>query len=640
MTMNSGLADKQYGDHHGHIDGLRGIAVALVILFHFEIGGAKNGFLGIDIFFVLSGFLVGGQIIHKAENGTFSLLSFFRRRIARIFPAFLFVSAIALFFGYFILLPDDFVRLANSIFAAMTLNANNFYYFNSDYFSPSAQDWYFLHTWTLSVEEQFYIIFPIAILLLTRLRLSVERTVGATIAASLAVQFWLASRGSIGAYYFLSARVWEMLAGVAVMFLFRRGTLPLRFAGAAASFGLVLAVAPSFIPEYGGIFLSAGLQVICVFGACLLVLGNLTAPMGWPARALASSPLRGLGHISYSLYLIHWPLLTMAAYWAVEPLGTAAHAGLALLSLVLSIVSWRCIEVPFRNYARRNPQRSVAIIATGLGSAFLCLVLCSTIVAQHGFPKRLNPAETSMLASKNDFSPRRRECHSDQAVRPIAPQKSCALGAAAEAPTFAVWSDSHGVELSYALGERLRQRRMALLQMTSSSCPPVMDYASPDTAACPARNRDVLTFLQQSPRIKTVILTMAMAYPLTDRRTIRDGWEKTVAALTRMNKNVVIVGPVPRPPFNVPRAMTLISLNERTDIAPSMPLSRYLDARAMAMADLISISEKYGATLVDPRNGLCGASACPYRDKNRALYFDDNHLSLTGARQLAPIVIP
>ena len=169
---------------------MRGIAIALVLLFHFELGFAQRGFLGVDIFFVISGFLVGGLVFRDADAGTFNIFDFFRRRISRIFPALVVVGLATLGLGWLVLLPDDFARAADAVQAAILIHANHYYFFQTDYFSPSKYDKYFLHSWSLSVEEQFYFIFPCVAFLLSAFRAYRTSIFGSLALCGLALAVW------------------------------------------------------------------------------------------------------------------------------------------------------------------------------------------------------------------------------------------------------------------------------------------------------------------------------------------------------------------------------------------------------------------------------------------------------------------
>ena len=262
MTTAAPPASPSY---HAHVDGLRAAAIALVLLFHFGLGGAAQGFLGVDIFFVISGFLIGGIVRTALAGGHFGIVDFYRRRIARIAPALLAVAAVTLVAGYWLLLPGDFARLAQEVRAASLSIANWFYEPQHDYMGRPRRDMFFLHSWSLSVEAQFYVAFPIAALLLHRFRLFRLPAILALLAASLAAYLLIGVGEPRHAFYFSSLRAWEFLAGVAIAVAPVRAWSP-RVALAAAAAGALAMLIPAFVAMPLSFLPRAAWQLLCVAG--------------------------------------------------------------------------------------------------------------------------------------------------------------------------------------------------------------------------------------------------------------------------------------------------------------------------------------------------------------------------------------
>jgi peptidoglycan/LPS O-acetylase OafA/YrhL len=628
-----------------HIDGLRALAIVLVLLFHFDFGIAPRGFLGVDIFFVLSGYLVGGHVLRETAAGRFNLADFFVRRIARILPALVAVSIATLVTGYFILLPDDYSRLADSIRAAMLLVANQHFANTQDYFGPGKYDTYFLHSWSLSIEEQFYLFFPLFALCLAQFgRKSIIIPFLALIAVvSLGLHWWLESRGHVGGFYYLSARAWQLLAGVLIAAVLDRSgnDAVTRRPSWLAWLGLALAAVPAFAVDIASYWAEAMLQLSTVIGTGL-VLYVLSERPGHRLAMLLGNPIaRFVGLISYSLYLVHWPLLTLAKYWFVISLSFPQKAVLLGLSFLIAFLSWRLIEMPVRQWVHAHPGKRTSVIASGLITIALVALAGAGIHRQQGLSARLPKSAWFKLEGRKDYSPLRKNCHSDEVDAPIAPERACKLGAVDARPEMAVWSDSHGVELAMELGRLLEQRDQALVQFSSSSCPPLLDLEIPIKAGCKTKNSRVLEYLGKTRSLQTVLLVWHHnAYLDVPIKLRFAGFQRSVASLVKSGKRVIVIGPIALPGYNVPSLMARSEWNH----APTVPLGQskadFDRQNAATATQLANIARKEGAIYFDSSLAMCGPANCPFVERGKALYFDDNHLSLVGARKLAERLLP
>ena len=497
----------QTAKYEKHIDGLRGVAIALVLLYHFGLAGAVRGFLGVDIFFVISGYLVGGHVLRESAAGQFRLIDFYFRRIIRILPALTAVATTSLLAGYFILLPEDLLRLAFSIKAAMQIIANQHFFASQDYFGPGKLDNYFLHSWSLSIEEQFYLCFPPICLLLTRLSIPKFQAIAFLALASWGWQWWLSSQGHTGAFYFLFARSWELLFGVLVALAPTSRNVGAKSIGLLALAGMAMAIMPAFLPNVAEFWYSMALQAICVSGTALLLWVNSSQPENKVAAILSLRWIVWVGLISYSLYLVHWPLLTLTQYWTIIPLSLLQRIALLVLSVGLAWLSWRWIEMPTRTWGRSHPNLRGHVIAAGLITMAVFIFGGRVIASLQGLPERVPAAALAKLKQRDNVSPLRKKCHSDEVWGAIAPAEACKLGLATTNAHFAIWADSHGVELVYAVGEILKSENEAILQLTSSGCPPLVGVDFLDKPGCLEHNDASLKLVKNNVAVRTVVLT-------------------------------------------------------------------------------------------------------------------------------------
>ena len=371
------------------IDGLRAVAVLPVVLFHFGVSAIPGGFTGVDIFFVISGYLISGSLLDDLDRGQFSIARFYWRRARRILPALVFVILLTCIAAWFILLPSDLHEFSLSVIAASTFWSNIYFWKTTNYFSIDAELRPLLHTWSLSVEEQYYIFAPILMFLIYRylgkrwLLVLVPIIVGSFVLAIMAT-----SLAPTAGFYLLPTRMWELMLGAVLML--RRppaigNRLSMELLG-LAGFGLVaygfLTISESDpFPGYNALF-------PCIGTALLIYVGQAPPTADMPAtiatRILQFSPFVWIGLISYSLYLVHWPINSFVHYLSLQNVGVPTVIAMMIGSLALATFSWkyrraalsgrngrsrhRCRSSPFQ--ARRLPVLCACGVAGALGKGF------------------------------------------------------------------------------------------------------------------------------------------------------------------------------------------------------------------------------------------------------------------------------
>jgi peptidoglycan/LPS O-acetylase OafA/YrhL len=605
------------------IDGLRAIAILPVLFFHSGIQLFSGGYVGVDVFFVISGFLIAGIIAREVDEGRFSIVRFYERRARRIIPALFAVMAVTLLGVCILYLPADFAKASKSALLTTLFLSNVGFFLETGYFAGSADSMPLLHTWSLAVEEQFYIGFPILLILIARW-LPHWRT---AIIAGLGIgSFTLAvitqSSGTGFAFYLLPPRAWELFVGA----LLATATLPQmasRFLREVVAFAGIAAIA------YAAFFFTRttvfpGINALFpVLGAAALI---ACAPGTLTGRLLETPLMVGIGLISYSLYLWHWPLIVFAEYSSGMLLKGTASVAIILLSLCAAILSWRFIERPFRSQS--GFDRRFIFVSSGLASASLAIAALAMMMAQ-GWPARFSERALRVAQAEADISPVRGLCITSEisGARP-----RCTLGAPAE-PTMLLWGDSHGVELAWAISERIAKRDASLIQRTRSSCPPILRYASPKDPGCNEFNNAVRDLILANPKIETIILAAFWESDNYRSRRNRDDLDATIRALLALHRRVVLVGPVPAQDFDVPRHLaTIVQKVGSTDLVGTSK-KVFLEQSAW-ISGAFAHWRAMGVIIVEPANTMCDQKLCFASRKDTPLYFDSHHLSLFGARVL------
>jgi peptidoglycan/LPS O-acetylase OafA/YrhL len=616
--MQTGM---QTGGYRRDIDGLRSLAILPVLLFHANIPGFSGGFVGVDIFFVISGFLIAGIIAREIDARNFSLVRFYERRARRILPALFAMIAFVLLGASWLYLPGDFESVPRSALMALAFLANVWFFAKTGYFAGGAETMPLLHCWSLGVEEQFYIGFPLLLWLIARY---VPRgrviIVAAAALVSLAWALWTQANGDGFAFYMLPPRAWELFAGA----LLALGAVPeirqkaLREALAMAGIGLIAFA----VFTYDRHTLFPGMTAIPpVLGSALLL---HCAPGTVAGRLLSMRLPVAIGLISYSLYLWHWPLIVFTEYARDERLSGLWSIGVIAAALLAAWTSWRFIERPFRNPQSFDRRRIFAGSVAGMAGLGL---VAAAMLPLGGWESRFAPEVVRLAAAKQDFSPRREDClaHVIGGDRP-----ECTFGAAV-APSAMLWGDSHGVELAWLLGQEMARNGESLMQRTSGSCPPVLGYAKPDDPVCPQINAEVIERIEHTPSLRKVYLAAFWDNGVLDAPGTIAKLDATIARIRAAGKSVTIIGPVPPQPFNVPRRLAGLAAQGRLAEALGTSAASHAQSSAWLTAHYPRWQAQ-GITILDPARALVSGGETRIISDGKPLYFDSHHLSLAGAR--------
>jgi peptidoglycan/LPS O-acetylase OafA/YrhL len=618
------------------IDGLRAVAVLAVLFFHAGLG-CTGGFAGVDIFFVISGYLITGLILKDLERGQFQFLEFWARRVRRIFPALLVVVLFSLAAGWFILLPSDFQDLCQSV-AAQALLVSNFYFWkHAGYFTGAAQFVPLLHTWSLAVEEQFYLFFPFFLFASRGLSRRTLIFVASSLCfLSLAYSVHISNSHFAANFYLMPSRAWELLIGALPALLSSRLASPQWLKEVVALAGLMAIFYAIIFYDHTTLFPGIAALVPCA-GASLLIWAN-SGGMTLVGKLLALPPLVFVGLISYSLYLWHWPLLVFSRYSTLAPL-TISHRLLLLgASLLLAIASWKWIETPFRT---RAILKSRVRILSFAGIATAGLILIGLIVDKlQGIPARFSPQVLAYAKGESDIGIR-----AEVGLGDVRREQFVQLGAdPRQSPALFVWGDSHAMAILSMVDALCREHGVAGLAATHSSTAPLLGLASDSPISLHADsipyNDGVMNFIKKRQIPDVVLVARWSSYGDNPRR-LRSYLDETIRSLKEAGARVWIMRDVPRLEMNVPRSLALFVYFGGTNPEGPVFSLDYYHQDAVFQDELFHGISSLGVTMLDP----CPLFFNPQgrvivQENGKPLYFDDHHLSSVGAAKLRNLFEP
>jgi peptidoglycan/LPS O-acetylase OafA/YrhL len=598
-----------------------------------------GGFVGVDIFFVISGYLITSLILSEKEAGTFSLVGFYERRARRILPALFVVICCCLPFAWLWMKPSQLSEFAKSLMSVCIFSSNMEFWKETGYFAPAVDEKPLLHTWSLAVEEQYYVLFPLLVIFGWRYG---QRFISVTITCCGLISFELAeycSHNHVTAnFYLLPTRAWELLIGAAVAIIILKGAPKnLHTNNIVSGLGLVLIISSIIVYDkttpYPGVY-----AVIPTLGAAFVILCATPGTIAY--RVLGFGPLVGLGVISYSVYLWHQPLLAFVRLRSLVAAPEPVLVGIALMSIPLAWITWLIVETPFRNKSIVSKR----LVFTAMPTALVAIFSLGLVFYFHiGFSERnaLLTAVEYRISPNYGLSP---DCDydSDFEIKP-----ACETG---PNPTLAVWGDSFAMHIVGGIVAANPSRDV--IQVTRSACGPVLGLSPTDAAhplewakSCESFNQSVFALLQSRKEITDVVLSSALWQYLngdydfvTDHGTgrpdiakARSAFLQTISSLKGLGKRVTIVSPPALDGNNLGQCLYEATVaDEALDLCDFAVDSELTFGRRVTEF-LRSLEKEGGVRVVWLPRYTCTESTCSASKNGVFLYQDDRHLSQEGS---------
>ena len=614
-------------NYRPEIDGLRAIAVLAVLFFHSQLK-FPGGYVGVDIFFVISGYLITGLILADLQAGTFSFRDFWERRIRRIVPAATVTVLACLVLGFALMLPTDFEELGRSAVAQVLLVANVFFYYETDYFGGPAESKPLLHFWSLAVEEQFYLFFPFALVALHRWRRgAVLPALGGLALASLALSLVGVAKFPSATFYLLPTRVWELAAGALLAVNGGRLPLPERSRGLIGWGGMALMIAPMFLYDHETPF--PGLAAIPPCLGAVLVIWATGSEAGVLKRVLSWRPSVFIGLISYSLYLWHWPVKVFTHYWFTGLYGPLAlRLAVVPVSFALAWLSWRYVETPFRT--KRSQFLSTRIFAGAAAAGVATLLAGAVIAGRDGMPARF-PEEVERYDAAYDDRPEIEEADltieaAEQGAIPV-----MARGHRAE--SILIWGDSHARVVSPAVKAMCQQIGVTGFRATRSETAPLLDWSDDDI-----RRHNSAVFRWIAEHRPTIVVLVARWETVLRDPADEASLAGTVRALESAGVKVALMRQVPSQRRDIPKSLARAALlgEDPESVGVRVADHAAFTRRSNEIIDRVAAASP-GLRVLDPVPYLSRDGQCFAEHDGRPLYYDYQHLTRFGARFVTPL---
>lgn len=628
--------------YRSDIDGLRAVSIGAVLLYHLFPARVPGGFVGVDIFFVISGYLIAGMISADIERGTFSFLNFYGRRIRRLLPALICVLGACLAVGWYFLLPGEYAVLGTHVAASVGFVENFVLHNESGYFDTSIQDKPVMHLWSLAVEEQFYLFYPIALYASLRMGISALSTTAGILVVSFIANLLRVSQHPVEAFFLPHARFWEIMVGACLAFAKpgslrpsspMAGTLanPFSAFGISAIIGSVL-----LVPDVNSF---PGVQALApTLGAALVISAGSEAWIN--KKLLSNSPVVFLGLISYPLYLWHWPLLSFFHIYDPSYLFARQDKFVILAaSLALAYLTYRYVELPIR-YGGNGFLKAASLVPPFASLGLFAVVASLTA----GFPARTPLAGVPERAGPDFFVANRyKKCLLDPDAPADDYDKSCVDPPNGKKLVF-IWGDSYSASLYPGL-KRVFGDTVRFAQFSRGSCPAILGlpfWQLGNIPICAENNRRIVAAMVADHADEVIIYSYWEAYS-ADWSPASKAGEQLISTIQKLKqsgiRNILVIGPAPLWPGGLVKVLMhewqrthYAHPPERMSVGLS-PATRTLDKEMRSLVTTIPEVSYFSAYAA-----FCDARGCLTRlagDDHKLPVVDSGHLSLEGAIFLA-----
>ncbi|WP_158658166.1 acyltransferase family protein [Agarilytica rhodophyticola] len=665
-------------NYRADIDGIRAIAVSIVILFHFSVPGFSGGFIGVDVFFVLSGYLISSIIFSQLEKGKFEFGNFYFRRIRRLFPVYIVVMLATFAVAYALMLPKEFREFGQSLLASTVYVSNILFYLQAGYFDTSSHLKPLLHTWSLSVEEQFYLIFPFVAWVTAKFSRKSLFILFATLTlASFAAAAYYIHRDNSAVFYLYPFRAWEMFLGTLLATQFIPQLKSKLSNDIAAVCGLLLIIIPNFFYDSSTLFPGVSALAPCLGTVLLLYTG--VSHSGWVQRILSSSPPVFIGKLSYSLYLWHWPVYVLYTYGKPEGADTIDICIMSACTFIASLLSWKFVETPIRKGQVVLFNNKVNVFTSTALVSVLFMAVGFYIHSTLGMPNRLDSKTAAFAVAASDLFGDFENCE-ENTNKTLPNIGFCAIGSPFTSTSYTlVWGDSHGGAYKRGYKSLVEGKDHNVLVAWDGGCPPIYNFNKDESVSstvvdeqCSKRNQAVRRLIERDSRINAIVMVGRWSYYINgggvgidaeNKITIWpdgaepgsvddeaayfvDAFTKTLEVLTKDKHKVFVVEQPPEFTRYLARTLAINLMNGSADFEKNLAELATQDypsvlARQGKMQTALDAVEQRGlATILRTHKYFCSESTCSLMINDAPTYFDNNHVSSLGAVQIKTMFSP
>jgi peptidoglycan/LPS O-acetylase OafA/YrhL len=648
-------------EYRKDIDGLRAVAVLAVVFFHGRLPGFSGGFVGVDVFFVISGFLITGLIAEDCRRGRFSFLTFYFRRVRRILPALLCIYFASTALAALLMLPSDMAEFGRSLLSSAAFVSNHFFFHLADYFGGLSEQKPLLHTWSLSIEEQFYLVWPPLFVMVARWRTRwLPYCVGIAGALSLLASATMVSHHKEAAFFLAPLRAWELLLGAALAILPRQPAISGRSAQISAGVGLSLIIASIVLLDESQPFPGLLALPACLGTAMLILVGTHAAPL--VTRVLSLRPAVAVGLISYSLYLWHWPLLALARYHFDRPLRWTELVSILSASLLAAIVTYRYVEQPARHLRFHLAPRLVGAGVLSLGAIAL---VGHQIDKSRGWTFNLDPEIRRLdriSRTKNNY---RNSCSGAKTLSRT--DEACTFGPPRSFGSYdmVIIGDSHADHYPPTMSVLAQQAGLSGRQVSAGRCLALFGYyeitgTPAQQAACRSLRDGMAQFVDKNPRLQLAVLAhhwssyagktiwedVQPIYLLGSKHdqlsaqrsleVLRQSLEQTIDFLTARGIHVLLMGEVPlydRDPIKCITATIKQGLGAQGCRISAEAVQERVGTTNRMLAEIAK--RRDNVSFFSPLAAMCDKVWCSPVVDHVYMYRDRMHLNRIGAEYLA-----
>ena len=626
------------------IDGLRAVAVTSVLAFHAFPEIFPGGFIGVDIFFVISGYLISSIIMESYFRGEFGFREFYAKRILRIFPALILVLLTSLVTGWYVLFAEEYKLLGKHVFAGGAFFSNFAFWFESGYFDKASEFKPLLHLWSLGVEEQFYIFWPLLLLFLLRLGRWFHACLALIFCAIITLAIFVSYQDLNQAFYSPLLRSWELLSGVMILVFVKRFEWARRLTEnpSVRLVAMLVVLLGVFMLDSGSKF-PGFLAFIPVLPAFVLISGGENST-DWISKFLNSRIALAIGVISYPLYLWHWPLLAFPRILSGGEIPVHYRFAILVFTFVLAFATYRFVEVPIKRVPRRHVVVGLVVIMS------LISIVGANVYQRNGLErirhKKIIDVSGDMKSDFEDFE-RSGLIAEDVCDLPFVfplheDQKVCLVQEKTRPYDSVVIGDSHAVHAFWGLSSVFEKAGKNLKVVGRGACVPFLDYSSPDSRfRCQPDVDTVLHSIVENTAVKIVVFAFRGRY-LSESASAHDiekfssAMQATIELLKKSKKEVYVILPIVEPGFDPRLCAGHLPFGR---VAPKSCDIDLIDdnKKSLRIRDaMMRVLTRFGDVRVfDPNEVICSEDKCPIIKNGHSIFKDDNHISYYGSKLIA-----